>query len=62
MMRPIWFTSKIRETDKNIPIIALTANAFDEDKQKAYSAGCSHYMTKPINIKLLRETIEKFIK
>ncbi len=41
-------TREIRKTDAEIPIIALTANAFDSDKQKAKEAGCNGYMAKPI--------------
>ena len=41
-------TALIREFDPEIPIIALTANAFDSDKDNALTAGCSYFMTKPI--------------
>ena len=41
-------TREIRKIDAGIPIIALTANAFDSDKQKAKEAGCNGYMAKPI--------------
>lgn len=41
-------TALIREFDPEIPIIALTANAFDSDKDNALTAGCSYFMTKPV--------------
>ena len=50
-------TRKIRnindKTKSNIPIIALTANAFEEDKNKAYEAGMNGFIAKPINIEKL---------
>jgi len=42
-------TRKIRESDKIIPIIALTAFAFDSDKRAFMDAGGSLYMSKPID-------------
>lgn len=51
------------ETGKHIPIIALTANAFQEDKKKCLEAGMDEYATKPIKINELFSIIEKiFIK
>ena len=45
----------------NVPIIALTAFAFDDDRVKALNAGCSEYLTKPLSISLLKETINTYI-
>ena len=42
-----------------IPIIAMTANAFDEDKEKALAAGMNGHLAKPINICLLKKAIAK---
>lgn len=53
-------TQKIRERDKEIPIIALTAFAFDQDRQKAIQAGCNDYMSKPLSRDLLKEMIRKW--
>ena len=46
----------------NIPIIAVTANAMRGDAQKAYEAGCTLYMTKPINIMELMEKVKNLAK
>ena len=45
-----------------IPIIALSANAFESDKQLSMESGMNAHLTKPIDIPLLLETIEKVIK
>ncbi len=51
-------TRQIRSFNKSIPIIAQTAHAFIEDRNKAINAGCNEYITKPIErdliIKLIR--------
>jgi len=43
------------------PIIAVTANALKGDAQKAREAGCNMYMSKPINIIELLETVEALV-
>ena len=40
---------KIREFDTKVPIIALTAYAFDSDRTSAMEAGCNAFLTKPLN-------------
>ncbi|OHE08956.1 MAG: hypothetical protein A2513_02970 [Sulfurimonas sp. RIFOXYD12_FULL_33_39] len=52
----------IREHDKKIPIIALTAAAMIEDKQKATDAGMNDHLSKPIDMSKLYKTIAKFCK
>lgn len=47
---------------KNIPIIAVTASAFDEDKIKAIANGMDYFVSKPIVLKNLEETIVKQMK
>ncbi|MDO5571428.1 MAG: response regulator [Bacteroidales bacterium] len=54
-------TRLIRQSDKDTPIVAVTAFAFDQDKQRTLEAGCNDYITKPIIIKQLRDTIKKWL-
>ena len=56
---------KIRRMDDpqkaNIPIIAMTANAFTEDRQAALDAGMNDHIAKPINMNVLVPTIRKYL-
>lgn len=45
----------------NIPIIAMTANAFSEDKQAALDAGMNDHIAKPINMNVLVPTLQKYL-
>ena len=55
-------SQKIRQINKTIPIIALTANALDSDKKLAYTIGINDYLHKPIDIEILYDLIYKYIK
>lgn len=55
-------TKLIREFDKEIPIVALTAAAMVEDKQKVIEAGMNDHLSKPINTDELYEVIAKYCK
>lgn len=46
----------------NIPILAMTANAFEEDKQMALECGMNGHIAKPINIEMLFAALDKLIK
>ena len=46
---------------KSIPIIAMTANAYDEDRQKTKNAGMNEHLAKPIEPQLLYETLGSFL-
>lgn len=48
-------TRKIREFDSDIPIVALTANAFDSDRTGAIDAGCNAFLAKPVKKQQLLE-------
>lgn len=51
-------TQEIRKFS-DIPIVAMTANAFEEDKQKALSMGMNGYIAKPMDIDKVLETVSK---
>ena len=51
-----------RPDSKSIPIIALTANAFDEDVQRSMQAGLNAHLSKPVEPQTLFETLENLIK
>lgn len=55
---------KIRELKnsyiKNLPIIAMTANAFDEDRKRAFESGMNAHLAKPIDINKLINTLKNF--
>ena len=59
-------TKKIRSLDredaKKIPIIAMTANAFAEDRIRTKEAGMDEHIPKPIDVKLLIKVIHKLVK
>ncbi|MBP3678610.1 MAG: response regulator, partial [Agathobacter sp.] len=59
-------TKAIRDLDNrilaNVPIVAMTANAFGEERQKAYACGMNGYVTKPIDINVLFETLKQIIE
>ncbi len=46
----------------NIPIIAMTANAFEEDKEKAFEAGMNEHIAKPISIDAVLQALDKVFK
>ena len=45
-----------------VPIIALTANVLKEERDKCFEAGMDDFLAKPVNQKLLRETVLKYVK
>lgn len=60
-MNGIDATLRIREVSKDVPIIAVTAFAFDSDKDKALAAGCSDFLAKPINSGELIQVLKKHL-
>lgn len=53
-------TRKIRETLTSVPIIGLSAHAMQSDIERAKEAGCTDYLTKPVNDDLLFKMLEKY--
>lgn len=52
---------RIRQFDKQIPIIAVTALAMEEDKNKCLSVGANDYISKPVSLIRLSKMIDKYI-
>lgn len=50
-------TKLIRKMDKDIIIIAMTANAFSEDIQHSLEDGMNAHISKPVDMKVLKKTI-----
>lgn len=46
----------------NVPIIAMTANAFEEDRKRSAEAGMNDHLTKPLQPRLLMDTLAKYRK
>ena len=54
-------TKAMKEIRPEIPIVALTANAFDSDRQLAMEAGCIDFLSKPVSSDLCIKTIRKYL-
>lgn len=58
-------TEKIRKLGdlrkSSIPIIAMTANAFEEDRRKALDKGMDGFVSKPVEMDMLFDTLEKYL-
>lgn len=52
---------KADATTRGIPIIALTAHALEEDRQKAQQAGCDGYLAKPVEPRRVVQEVERFV-
>ena len=53
-------TRLIRGYSKDIPIIALTAFAFESDRERAIEAGCNDYLTKPVSQEAIAKILDKY--
>jgi len=53
-------TAEIRSMGNKIPIVAMTANAREEDKMKAFDSGMNHYLSKPVRIEEIKEVLIKY--
>ena len=54
-------TRTIKADHPDLPIIALTANAFDSDRQLALNAGCNEFLPKPVNAAKCMEVLAKYL-
>ena len=61
VMNGLEATKAIKEKHPDLPIIALTANAFDSDRQLAFEAGCDGFLAKPVSSDICISTINKFL-
>ena len=62
-MRPRQISVQERvTTGKTIPVIAMTANVFQEDESRAAECGMSDYVTKPIDMNVIYSVLEKWLR
>lgn len=54
-------TREIRKFSAKVPIVGLTARAFSDDEQEGYDCGMTEYLTKPMNIVLLRQRVKALL-
>jgi PAS domain S-box-containing protein len=60
-MNGLMATEEIKKFNRKIPIIAQTANAISEERQRCLQAGCDDFITKPVNISELYAKIDKWL-
>jgi CheY-like chemotaxis protein len=54
-------TRQIKSSMPDLPVIALTANAFDSDRQAALEAGCDNFLSKPVSAENCLKMIAEYI-
>ncbi len=52
---------KADQATRDIPIIALTAHALEEDRERAIAAGCDGYLAKPVEPRRVVEEVQRFV-
>ncbi|MFG6486477.1 CHASE2 domain-containing protein [Roseateles sp. BYS78W] len=57
-----WRAIEVAEGRPRLPIVALTANAFDTDVQQSLAAGCDAHLTKPLSLAALLQALAKYAK
>ena len=64
VMNGLEAAEKIRALDRpdseTVPIFAMTANAFEEDRRKALESGMNAHIAKPVDVSVLLETLSRF--
>lgn len=55
-------TREIRKFNTSVPILAVTAFAYEQDRQSALAAGCDGFLTKPVSVVELRNTLKKWFR
>jgi two-component system cell cycle response regulator DivK len=53
---------KVDPATAAIPVVALTAHAMEGEEARARAAGCDAFLTKPIDTKVFRETLRRFLR
>ena len=53
---------KMQRADVDIPIIAMTADAFSEDIQKCLDCGMNDHLAKPIDVEVITHKLKKYLK
>jgi CheY-like chemotaxis protein len=53
-------TKQLRKHNITTPIIALTAHAMNDEREKSFAAGCNEFLTKPLDVKKLIYTVHKY--
>lgn len=54
-------TRYLRNSGQRLPIIALTASTMTQDRIKAFEAGCTEYLSKPVEPKAFQEKLARFL-
>jgi len=54
-------TGMIREQDREIPIVAMTAKALKADREDCLEAGMDDYISKPVSLDELKQTLKKYL-
>jgi len=62
VMDGIEATKAIKAEHPEIPVLALTANAYESDKENAFNAGCDDFIAKPVNCKETLDIVNKYLK
>ena len=60
-IRKLEKSNKKRSKKKNTPIVALTANNIDEDKEKCFRTGMNDYLNKPLSLESLHQMLQKHL-